>query len=531
MKLKNAYWPFALLGILISGWTLGPVRGGEDFENDSYRIRIVDPGAGAPGPNTLSFVMVNRTALTKYVEIDVRTESVGIGTVNWQRQFYHALAPLETKTIEEEYVVGGPYLVRTIVTFGEFDRSADTDKLLAKDQEDWRPQPETRPIWRQVVPNNDPRGFRKSLIEAAEQPVPVLADIPDKRLSRIRSELPGLITGSRIKDNPARTRLGQLIRTRRECPGDFDFRREAWQTSKQTPPAALSLPGLIAEPFSISGDAGSRIQAFFATAGENIARERPLILLLSGNPPGTKESMAVAAAFLAGLGYHAVGIDRRPSSRLWDSKDKILSYLADPVFDALRLIAYLKSQTSYRIGKIGLLGISAGASEGKFVAALDDSVQAAVLACGVASFDWLFRDEAWVPTFSGMMIFPELGLGQPEIGKLTRSQWQELLAKLTPELNARAHKVFNETFPFFKSLDPVEVVPLIAPIPLMLVTGAQDEQFKVPGVVEVDLAATKAYATFGLKACSELYIGPRIGHGVDLRGMRVIAAFFERWLK
>jgi len=532
MKLGNIPRSIALFGVLLSLYSFRPVQGAEDFENDAFQIRGIDLGAGSPGANSFSVVITNRTKLTKYLEIDLRTESVGIGTPRWQRQFYAALLPLEVKTIKAEYVVGGPYLIRTIVTFGEFDRSPGTDELLAMDPEkDWRPQPETRRIWRTIAPNADPGGILQALGDLAEQPIIPLGDIPEDRLSGIRSELPGLITGSRAKDNPSRKRLGELIRTRRECPADFDFRKESWPTPKQSAPAVLSLTGLFAEPFSISGETGSRIQAFFATAGKNIDQERPLILLLSGNPPGTKESMAAAAAFFAGLGYHTVAVDRRPSSRLWDSKDKLLAYLADPVFDALRLLDYLKGQTSYRITRIGLCGISAGASEGKFVVALDDRVQAAVLACGIASFDWLFRDEAWVPTFSGMMIFPELGLGRPEIGKLTSSQWQELLAKLTPELNARAHKVFNETFPFFKDLDPVEVVPLIAPVPLMLVTGAQDEQFKVPGVVEVDRAAQKAYAAYGLKSCSELYIEPRIGHGVNIRGMRVIAAFFDRWLK
>jgi len=105
-------------------------------------------------------VIVNQRALTKYVEIDLRTESVGIGTPDWQRQFYHALQPLETKTIKAKYVVGGPYLVRTIVTFGEFDRSPEMNRLLAVDPEEgWRPQPETRRFWRKTIPNTDPGGI------------------------------------------------------------------------------------------------------------------------------------------------------------------------------------------------------------------------------------------------------------------------------------------------------------------------------------------------------------------------------------
>jgi pimeloyl-ACP methyl ester carboxylesterase len=522
----------ALFGILIWGCSPGPRLGAEDFENDDLQIRGLDLGAGSPGSNTFSVVIVNRTDQTRYIQIDVRTESIGIGTTNWQRQFYCVVGPREEKAIKELYVIGGPYLARAIISFEEFERNPDTDKLLATDsEEDWKPEPETRSIWQKIIPNNDPRGIRAALAGMTRPPTPVLNEISEERLSLIRSELPGLIVRSRSKEDPARERLKQLIRVGREWPEDFDFRKETWTTPKKSAPVPLSLPGLSAEPFSIAGESGGRIQAFIATAEEFTSAERPLIILLSGNPPGTKESMAGAAAFFAGLGYHAVAIDRRPSSRLWDNKDKFRSYLADPVADALRLIDYMQAQTIFRISTIGLFGISAGAAEGKFVAALGDRVQAAVLACGVASFDWLFRDEAWLPTFSGMMVFPELGLGRPEIGKLTPAQWREYLSKLKPEHNAQARKVFHDLFPFFEDLDPIRVVPLIAPAPLLIVTGAQDEQFKVPGVVEVDLAAQKAYAAFGLKACSELYIGPRIGHSVDIQGMRAIAAFFDRWLK
>jgi pimeloyl-ACP methyl ester carboxylesterase len=229
------------------------------------------------------------------------------------------------------------------------------------------------------------------------------------------------------------------------------------------------------------------------------------------------------------LGYQAIAVDRRLTSRILDEKAKFLTDFADPVNDLLRLIDYFSEK--YPRSKIGLFGYSAGAIEGKFVAALDRRISAAVLACGIASHNSFFTDDAWVPTFSGFIIFPELGLGHPIIAKLTDEEFSAQLAKLKPEHNARAREVFQKAFPYFEDLDPVRVTPLIAPVPLLIVSGAQDGQFKPEGVVEVDDAVRPAYAKYGLGVCSELYIEPRAGHSIDPTAASIIAAFFERWLR
>jgi hypothetical protein len=169
--------------------------------------------------------------------------------------------------------------------------------------------------------------------------------------------------------------------------------------------------------------------------------------------------------------------------------------------------------------------------EGKFVAALSGKIDAAVLACGITSNNWLFKDNAWIPTYSGMIIFPELGLGTPDIAHLTREQFRENYEKVKPEHNQRARGIFNKLFPYFEELDALKIAPLIAPVPLMIVTGAQDEQFSTPGVVEVDEEVERAYQAYGLRSCSELYIQRRIGHAIDNKGGLVISAFLERWLK
>jgi hypothetical protein len=505
----------------------------ENFENDSFRIQNISLGAMSSGMNEFSAVVFNRTDTTKVLTIDLRTESLGLGRVNWQYQYFLQLPPRESKTIERSYEISGPLLSRIILKFGEAERYLDMEAWIAMTalEREKNPFPKSSVFWTKIIPGRRDADSKKTIQDAVGQAGFFLNKVSPEKLSRLKSSLPEAIRLSRAKDNPGRERLRRLFRADRDRPGEFDYRKEPWNKPDAYAVSVFANTGVFVEPFSIAGDAGNRVSAFFATAQGDVAVEKPLILLLSGNPPGTKESLAAGAAFFASLGYHAVGVDRRPSARLWNKKDDFLSYLSDPVFDTLRLIDFLTTQSPYKISKIGLYGFSAGAKEGSLVASLEDRIDAAVLACGMVSHDWLFKDEAWVPTYSGLMIFPELGLGNPDIGHLTSAQWQEYLNKLKPEHNLEARKIFTTVFPFFEDLNPARVVPLTAPVPLMLVTGAQDEQFRTPGVVEVDEAAQKAFKEWGFLPCSEFVVEPRSGHTVDVRTNSIIAAFFARWIK
>lgn len=77
----------------------------------------------------------------------------------------------------------------------------------------------------------------------------------------------------------------------------------------------------------------------------------------------------------------------------------------------------------------------------------------------------------------------------------------------------------------------MRVVPLIAPTPLLIVSGTEDEQFSIPGVVEVDSAAAEEYRKYGMLPGFEFYPEPRVGHLVNENAGYIIGAFFKRWLE
>jgi pimeloyl-ACP methyl ester carboxylesterase len=492
-----------LASLFLIGLSLGAQPDG--YQNDVFTVSQLSFSGQTVGLHLFSAVVVNNTDSIRTFGVDIRTEANGLGLSNWQKQFSFPVQPKETRTIRADYEIATPFLKTITVRFGEGPKYY------------WHKQVQA------AVELSAPEALR-SLVKPYSL---FLSQISSDRVEQIRNSLPAL--KSKLADDGLRQRLREVFQVAPRRSGGYDRRKEEWPKGFEYEQTALSENGISGEPFSIASSDGLRISAFVAKTADASGEEMPTIFLLTGNPPGTKESQVGAAVFFAKLGYRVVGIDRRFSSRLLDTKAKFLSNFSDPVHDLIRLIDYFSEE--YPRSPIGVMGVSAGAAEAQFTAALDPRISTVVLACGIASQNSFFKDDAWVPTYSGMIIFPDLGLGKPMIGKLTHDERNDYLSKLMPEHNAQARKIFSIAFPFFDDMDPMRVAPLIAPTPLLIVTGGEDRQFKPEGAVEVDQAIQEAYSKYGLRAASDLYIGPRTAHAIDPLGGMVIAAFFDRWLK
>lgn len=523
--------------LLLTAWHLHPALAQktviQGYSDENYKVADFLVESPAVGNNRLELIVKNKTNRVRYAVIDIRTECLGIGLTNWQRQFYFQLDPLEQRTLSCDYVITSPFIGQFRVSLGEADRYFDRDKwsLLPREEQIKSPPPEPDFFWSKElkaseIPRIDADGRDPEKAEI------FLNAANPRRIREIKAALPSRIKVSRAEDDPLRSRLEKLVFSGRTIPDSFDRKPGQWISSaSQRIERNLERFGIEAEVFTLSGDQNARISAAILSSEGDFDREKPLVLLLSGNPPGTKESLVNTALFFAMRGYHAVVMDRRESARILDSKEKFIPNFTDPVYDALRLIDYLVECPAYSIGRIGVYGISAGAGEAKFAAALDERIGAAVLAVGITSFNQLFRNNGWIPTLSGMIIYPELGLGNPAIGKLSSEEFWEFHDKARPEHNAKAREIFRKIYPEFEDLDPEKVVPLIAPVPCFIVSGAQDDQFNPAGVVEVDTAVEKAYKKLGFPECSELFIQSREGHRVGQLSADLITAFFDRWLK
>ena len=271
----------------------------EALENTTFVVRKIRVGSETAGSHLLSLSVTNRSETERNFALDIRAEAVGLGLPNWQKQFFFPLPSHETRTIEAEYEQMSPLLTRTILRFGECPGYQSWISLPTKVREaEARPDVSwywRREIWARAVTT---ASFRNSLAPYAAYLAPVSA----RRLEKIRYQLPDLIRKSRRTPDPLRMRLWQLFLAGRRYPGNYDFRTESWRNGFSALTSVFERQHVQALPFSISGDSGTRISAFVATRNGAESQRQPLIFLLTGNPPGIKESMAQAAIYFAKLG-------------------------------------------------------------------------------------------------------------------------------------------------------------------------------------------------------------------------------------
>ena len=249
----------------------------------------------------------------------------------------------------------------------------------------------------------------------------------------------------------------------------------------------------------------------------------PTVLYLSGNPPGRKESGIVPGMFLADRGLQLVAIDRRETAR-HTGRGEYLSATADPVFDARRAIDYLRTRADVDSARIGVFGFSKGAEEGMFAAVLHPSVRVAALASRLVDQDSLFNSAAWLPTLYSEDIVYDLGLDS------LLGNWEGLTARITPAVSTAALAAYRKRYPYFDSLNPAAVLPLMAPRPLLVVTGARDQQIVLSGALPLDDRVQATYRELGISDRSDFLVMPRSDHGMPGNVVEQIAEWFSNRL-
>jgi len=295
----------------------------ETLENEVFEIREVRLGDETIGPHLFSAVVTNRSEAPRNFAIDIRTESLGLGRANWQNQFFFRLNVHETRNVEAEYEIVTPLLSRVLLRFGESPEYDDWLRLPAEERGK-TPNPKILIYWRKEFPAKTAASTGDAFRDSVAPYSLYLSSISPERLAQIKEEMPGLVKRSRTQE-PLRKSLRDLIRVSRTQSRDFEYRDESWYEDSSRLDSIFENYQILALPFSISGEAGNRISAFVATRKVGASQKRPIIFLLSGNPPGTKESLVGTAIYFAEMGFHAVGIDRRETSRTLDTKEKFLT--------------------------------------------------------------------------------------------------------------------------------------------------------------------------------------------------------------
>src|SRR5204862_7062788 len=71
------------------------------------------------------------------------------------------------------------------------------------------------------------------------------------------------------------------------------------------------------------------------------------------------------------------------------------TFLSGPVWDVVRLIAYLETRDDVDPKRVGVIGISKGGMETYLAAAADTRIAAAVPCISVQSFRWALDNNRW----------------------------------------------------------------------------------------------------------------------------------------
>lgn len=196
-------------------------------------------------------------------------------------------------------------------------------------------------------------------------------------------------------------------------------------------------------------------------------------------------------------------------------------FLIDTAYDVLRLVDYLQSRPDVDPERIGMTGFSEGGILTWMCAAADERIRAAVPVIGVTCFADAFREE------DGPQVRERLRLFEPVLKEYARDLGE-------PEVTPRVLRAaFDRLVPGLTDrFDAPNMVPLIAPRPLLILCHEQDELFPLAGARKVEAAARERYRALGAEDRFDFRVAPGLKHGafhpLELPG---IVQWMERWLR
>jgi len=445
------------------------------ISSKSFYISNIDNGSGNIGLNDFSFSVVNQSDSSRVFFISLRTE----GGWNWQKGYYFNLPAQVEQKISSVYYVPDHSNLLLKAFFG----TANTMPT------DVNPYPDTDIFeMRQYLNNgasevwqNDSSGFHYR------------TDIPVTKPRQNERHVSKELLRTR---NQKREHLKEIIQWNREAVRSFD----------PVTTDRYRLGEFELRTMQIQGEPGVPV-TFLIMQPAGITRSMPTILFLNGNPSGAKMEAGITKMIpFVSAGFQVVSIDRRQSAVETDPGE-FLDNIADPVFDAKRLVDYLITRQDVRGDKIGIVGFSAGAYESQFLLALHEAVDAGVLVSRPIDHNVLFESNAWWPTLYNPDILPEIGLDS-----LVDASFSKQYNALTTHHGLIAIDAYHDLYPFFDNLNPPRILSLAVPKPQLVITGALDTQFPVRGVLALDKAVQDTYKEWNVPEFSQLFIMPRVGH-------------------
>jgi dienelactone hydrolase len=283
--------------------------------------------------------------------------------------------------------------------------------------------------------------------------------------------------------------------------------------------------------FTFAAEAQQRVPGLLIKPAKTQGR-RPVVISLHGTG-GTKESQVELLKELARLGFIGVAIDGRyhgertkAGKGAVEYNDAILRayrtgqehpFLYDTVWDVMRLLDYLTTREDVDSARIGLIGFSKGGMETYLTAAVDDRVAVAVPFIGVQSFRWALENDAWrsrVETFQAAI---NAAAQDEDVREIKADFVRKFYDRVMPGIADR--------------FDGPQMLPLIAPRPLLVINGDSDPRTPLPGLMEAVENARKAYKQARAEEKFALTIQTKTGHAVTPEARQIALAWLQKWLQ
>ena len=284
-----------------------------------------------------------------------------------------------------------------------------------------------------------------------------------------------------------------------------------------------------AEQFTFASEAGERVPGIFLTSASAKDR-RPVVIFLHGTGSRKEEFLATMRTFVD-RGFTTVAIDARHhgartvrgsgNQQYYDAMletfrtGKARPYLYDTVWDVMRLVDYLATRADVDATRIGLMGISKGGTEAYLAAAVDPRIAAVVPIIGVQGYRWALEHNQWqarVSTFAAAVDGAAREAGVAVDAAFVRRFYDRVVPGI------------------YSDYDGGSMLALIAPRPVLVITGDSDAFTPLAAVQEAVDTARRAYARMGTEEKLGLYVQPNAGHVVTPVAELVMADWFVRFL-
>lgn len=276
---------------------------------------------------------------------------------------------------------------------------------------------------------------------------------------------------------PPRPKIPEVRTLSRENRGDYVF--EKFQFDNQ---AGATVPGYLFLPKGINGRVPGILYGHWHGGEYSVGKEEMLQAKHTPEEPGPT---------LARRGFAVLGIDawcfgerngQGPGGpgeqggggeitaskfNLWFGR----TLWGMMVRDDLMALDYLASRPEVDPERLGATGISMGATRTWWLMALDDRLKAGSAVACLTRYEDLIRTEA-----------------------------------------LKAHGIYYFVPGFLNHFDTEAVIALIAPRPMLFMTGDQDAGSPPEGIRKIDAAVRPVYALYGQESAFENVVYPGLGH-------------------